>query len=105
MRRSKILKDQKSRPPTLNLAHEWRDIPPEEKVRIIEEMGFTPMKELHQPDCPMQIGGRGFRCNCVPDPTYWSPPQDVCVLRHETWDERLALRQRQVEKLEREGRY
>lgn len=98
--RSRILRTQSEKPyrPPLDLARNWREVLPEEKVRIIQEMGFTPMRETHQPDCPVTLGGNGLRCNCAPDPTYWSPPDDVLEFRHETWSERLALRRKQQEK-------
>lgn len=67
---------------------DWQGLPPEEKVRIIEAMGFTPFRDSHQPECP-KVWDRGLICNCVPPTTVWGPPTDVQVLRKETWEDRL----------------
>jgi hypothetical protein len=53
-------------------------------------MGFTPIGDDHDSDC-MAPHGRGINCNCVPPATSWAPPNDVDVLRKETWDDRVAL--------------
>lgn len=68
------------------------DWPPEEKVRLIEAMGFTPTYDEHTGDCPAQMDPRGVICICVPSTTFWTPPTDVVEHRHETWAERVAAK-------------
>ncbi len=63
----------------------------EQKVALVNAMGFSPMGSDHQDDCPRYTHGSGFRCCCVPTATVWSQPSDVDVYRKETWDDRLAL--------------
>jgi hypothetical protein len=63
----------------------------EQKVALVEAMGFTPMGSDHQDDCIRYTHGRGFRCNCVPPATVWNQPHDVNVYRKQTWEDRKAL--------------
>lgn len=60
----------------------WRTLSAERKVEIITAMGFTPLGESHQPDCPYAHDA-GLRCNCIPPATVWGQPRDVDELRHE----------------------
>lgn len=62
----------------------------EQKVQLVQAMGFRPTGSDHQDDCPRYTHGTGFRCCCVPPATSWSQPSDVNVYRKETWDDRLA---------------
>lgn len=73
-------------------AEQWADLPPEVKVQIVEAMGFIPMGAAHTYDCPLTIGGSGFRCNCAGEPTGWVGPRDVQVMRGETWEQRVEKR-------------
>jgi len=66
----------------------YRDLPSEEKLAILKEMGFTPFGEPHQWDCPGN--NPGFNCNCVPPPISWSAPKDVYDYMGEDWESRLA---------------
>jgi hypothetical protein len=71
---------------------DWAALPPAEKVAIVEAMGFVPMGASHTYDCPLTIGGPGFICNCVGEPTGWVGPKDAQEMRGETWEQRLAKR-------------
>lgn len=75
----------------------FKQMPATLKVRVIECMGFQPMRDLHQRDCPAALA-KGFICNCVPDPTYWTPPSDVVQYKGETWEERLERAQERHKK-------
>jgi hypothetical protein len=66
---------------------DWGRLAPEEKVRIVEAMGFVAFRDPHQPECPI-VWDSGLLCNCVPPTTTWGPPPDVQVLRKETWEDR-----------------
>lgn len=72
-----------------------KDWPPEEKVRLITAMGFTPTFDEHNADCPARMDPEGFICICVPSATFWVQPKDVDEFRHETWGERVAARKAQ----------
>jgi hypothetical protein len=86
---------------SLDKVAQWlQEMEPKAKVAIIEGMGFTPIRSLHQPDCPAMFDS-GNICACVPDPTCWMPPEDVCEYRHETWPERLAAAKRRSEAMDR----
>lgn len=69
-----------------------RALPPEEKRRIVEAMGFSPMGANHTYDCPVTLGGSGFRCNCTGEPTLWAGPRDVQEMMGDTWEQRVARR-------------
>ena len=68
-----------------------REFPPEEKRRIIEAMGFTPLGSDHTYDCP-RVFDSGNRCNCAGDPTMWVGPKDVQEMMGDTWEQRVAKR-------------
>jgi hypothetical protein len=70
-------------------AVDWAAVPAEDKLRIIKAMGFVPMWSPHTYECPANFDEDGYICNCVPDPTCFSPPDDVLVVMGETWEERL----------------
>lgn len=76
----------------------FKTMDPEFKVLIIKAMGFRPWRESHTHDCPRNYDS-GNICNCVPNASSWSQPQDVIEFRHETWDELLAEK-----RAEKEGR-
>lgn len=73
-----------------------KKLPPELKVALVKGMGFTPVGDPHTPECPSQWDS-GLRCNCVPGPTGWFPPKDVQIYTHDTWDERLAKRKKELD--------
>ncbi|MER5754375.1 hypothetical protein [Streptomyces sp. NPDC002088] len=66
---------------------------PEQKVALLEAMGFKPVGGDHDDDCVRRTHGSGFRCICVPPATMWSQPRDVEAYRKETWEDRRALAQ------------
>lgn len=68
-----------------------KKLPPKLKLELIKAMGFTGMRELHHPDCPC-VTSSGYVCNCVPDPTYYTAPEDVVRHNGETWEERVAAK-------------
>jgi hypothetical protein len=68
-----------------------RAMPPAEKVRIIEAMGFSRHGDEHTPDCPANPDD-GLRCICVPDADHYAAPDDVVAFWGQTWDERLAAK-------------
>ena len=73
----------------------------EEKVRLVEAMGFRPTGSDHQWDCGYQFDS-GIRCNCYPPATVWSQPSDVDVLRGETLEQRINdKRDRRISDAER----
>lgn len=67
-------------------------LPAEIKVKLLDAMGFRPVGDDHQPDCP-RLWGSGLRCNCVPPAAMWSQPDDVDVFRGETWEQQRAKAQ------------
>ena len=71
----------------------------EQKVQLMEAMGFRPLGADHQDDCIRYTHGAGFVCGCVPPATVWGQPRDVDVFRKETWEDRRAL----THKWSREG--
>lgn len=93
----------------LDAVRKWRKEPgtlqvanlsPEEKVRLIEEMGFTRTGSSHQPDCPYAIDA-GFKCNCVPPAPEWSAPNDVLEHLGETYEERRTRPRKPIPAVER----
>lgn len=67
---------------------DWaRTFTAEQKVQLIEAMGFTPGGDDHQWDCGYRFDP-GINCNCYPPATVWSQPHDVDVLRKETLEDR-----------------
>lgn len=75
---------------------DWRDLPPETKVQIVEAMGFIPMSDDHDRECPAALDPRGFVCQCAGEPTAWVGPTDVQEHRGETWAQRVAKRRKAV---------
>lgn len=71
---------------------QWKDLPPEVKVKVVEAMGFIPVGSTHTYDCPHAIDP-GNICNCVGEPTSWMGPRDVQRHRGETWEQRVASRE------------
>jgi hypothetical protein len=77
-----------------------RALEPADKIAALEAMGFTPIGSSHRYDCPYSIDA-GNRCNCVPDPTMWSPPHDVLVYTNQTYDERRRAPREPIPDVER----
>ena len=82
----------------LRPATDWKNIPPADKLAVVEAMGFTPVWEEHQPDCPHAAlfddddpdDVLGLICVCVPPGTSFHPPRDVRVELGETREQLLA---------------
>lgn len=71
---------------------DWKTLDPATKVKIVEAMGFVPRRSEHDRECPREIGGSGYICQCVGEPTEWGAPRDVQEFRGETWEQRVAKR-------------
>lgn len=76
----------------------WLALDPGEKVRIIEAMGFSPSSSDHSPGCPAWTDedgeNNGYLCQCAGEPTAWNAPRDVQEARGETWERRVASREK-----------
>lgn len=66
---------------------DYRAMPPERKLALLEEMGFTRTRAEHQISCT-SIQGSGLICTCLAPPSKWLAPADVRKHLHETHDER-----------------
>jgi len=72
----------------------WETLPPAEKVRIVEAMGFTRCGSDHQPDCPASLAPGEYRCQCVRPPDEYGLPPDVATHLGQDWETLRAARRR-----------
>lgn len=67
---------------------DYQSMPPEEKLAILREMGFTRTRAEHTITCT-SIQGSGLICTCIAPTSKWSAPVDVRKHLNETHPERV----------------
>ncbi|MFI2616609.1 hypothetical protein [Streptomyces sp. NPDC018584] len=66
-----------------------KDLTPEQKLALLNAMGFTSFRPIHDTGCA-SLQGSGLICTCARPQTRWLAPKDVVVHMHETVEERRA---------------
>lgn len=66
------------------LVHMVKELPPEQKVELLEAIGMSRTGSAHQPDCYSYSGNR---CICIPPASTWSHPDGVDEFLGETWED------------------
>ncbi|WP_409238410.1 hypothetical protein [Streptomyces sp. PA5.6] len=64
-----------------------KDLTPEQKLALLDAMGFTSHRPIHSIGCT-SLRGSGLSCTCARPQTHWLAPEDVVVHMHETFEER-----------------
>lgn len=72
---------------------DYKSMPPEQKLALLEEMGFIRTRVEHQITCT-SIQGSGLICTCVAPVSKWEAPADVRKHLHETHPERVEYTSR-----------
>ncbi|GHB51938.1 hypothetical protein GCM10010331_44360 [Streptomyces xanthochromogenes] len=79
-----------------------KDLTPEQKLALLDAMGFTSHRPIHSINCT-SIQGAGLICTCARPQTRWLAPEDVVVHMHETVEERRAETDERIRREEEEG--
>lgn len=64
-----------------------KELTAEQKVKLVEAMGFRPYRAPHQMSC-VSLQGSGLICTCTWPETVWGQPEDVASFRGESDEER-----------------
>ncbi|MFE9412277.1 hypothetical protein ACFYN0_26315 [Streptomyces sp. NPDC006704] len=78
-----------------------KDLTPEQKLALLDAMGFTSHRPIHSINC-VSIQGSGFICTCARPQTRWLAPDDVVAHMHETVEERRAETDERIRREEEE---